>query len=109
MAASRGNIFGDVPAMLPEEQFSELLATPGVWIERIVSNGQSTPPGQWLDQEQAEWVMIVQGSARLRFDGEAEARWLRPGDYVYIPPHARHRVDWTEPDRPTVWLAIHWR
>jgi cupin 2 domain-containing protein len=33
---------------------------------------------------------------------------MRPGDYVHIPAHQRHRVEWTEPDQKTVWLALHY-
>ncbi len=109
MAVSSGNILAEVPGKLLDEQFQELLSTANVRIERIVSTGQSTPPRQWLDQDWAEWVLVVLGSAKVLFDGEAEPRLLGPGDYLHIPPHARHRVEWTDPDRPTVWLALHFR
>ncbi len=109
MAVSSGNILAEVPGKLLDEQFQELLSTANVRIERIVSTGQSTPPRQWFDQDWAEWVLVVLGSAKVLFDGEAEPRLLGPGDYLHIPPHARHRVEWTDPDRPTVWLALHFR
>jgi cupin 2 domain-containing protein len=31
---------------------------------------------------------------------------MRPGDFVKIPAHQKHRVDWTTPDELTVWLAV---
>jgi cupin 2 domain-containing protein len=61
----------------------------------------------WFDQDQAKWVLIVQGAAKVLFEGEAEPSLLGPGDYLNIRPNARHRVEWTDPGRPTVWLAIH--
>lgn len=103
-----GNLFADLPSALAEEEFRALVAAPALRIERIVSTGQATPPGEWLQEDRAEWVIVLDGAARLRFEGEAEARVLRRGDWVAIPAGARHRVDWTDPDRPTVWLAVHY-
>jgi len=90
------------------EQFSDLLKRPGLRIERIVSTGQCSPAGFWYDQPEGEWVLLIQGEARLRFADEAEARPLKTGDYIDIAPHRRHRVDWTTPEQPTIWLAIHY-
>jgi cupin 2 domain-containing protein len=103
-----GNLFGDVPAAAAGEEFIELLSRAGVRIERIVSTGHASPPGFWYDQRQGEWIVVIAGEARLRFEDEAEARALRPGDFVDIAPHRRHRVEWTHPERPTVWLAVHY-
>ena len=91
-----------------DEQFSELLKRSGLRIERIVSTGQCSPPDFWYDQPEGEWVLLIQGAARLRFADEAEARDLKAGDFVDITPHRRHRVDWTTPEQPTIWLAIHY-
>jgi cupin 2 domain-containing protein len=102
------NLYGGLP-LIPEaeERFETLLAKPGVRIERIVSTGQASPPGFWYDQEQAEWVVLLQGSAGLRFADEDQARELKPGDWLHIAPQRRHRVEWTEKDGATVWLAFH--
>jgi cupin 2 domain-containing protein len=100
------NLFDGLPTALPEEQFVALLERPGVTIERIVSTGQSSPPGFWYDQPRGEWVVVLAGEARLRFEDEPLARELKPGDYVDIAPHRRHRVEWTRPDVPTIWLAV---
>ncbi|MGO9986631.1 MAG: cupin domain-containing protein [Rhodomicrobium sp.] len=103
-----GNIFGELPPVSAAgEETAVLLTREGLRIERIVSNGQASPPGFWYDQPSDEWVIVLAGAARLRFEAEPDARPLGPGDYVFIPAHARHRVDWTDPDRPTVWLAVH--
>lgn len=105
------NLFSDIPQEAGREHFEALLeagrAATIVRLERIVSQGQATPPGQWLDGEYEEWVVLLSGGARLRFEDEQDARELRPGDFLLIAPHRRHRVEWTEPGKPTVWLALH--
>ena len=101
------NLFADSPGSAGE-QVVALLSRPGLRIEKIVSNGQSSPAGFWYDQPEAEWVVVLSGEARLRFEDEARPRKLGPGDFVDIPAHRRHRVDWTHPDQPTVWLAVHY-
>ncbi len=75
-------------------------------VERIVSQGQASPPGFWYDQDEAEWVLLLAGAARLRFADEPQDRLLGPGDHVHIAPRRRHRVEWTDPAAPTVWLAV---
>lgn len=100
------NLFESI-APVSEESFEELLKTPNLRVERIVSTGQSSPEGFWFDQDQNEWVIVLRGAARLRFEPD-EVVELRPGSYVNIPAHKRHRVDWTDPHQPTVWLAIHY-
>jgi cupin 2 domain-containing protein len=104
-----GNLFANVPSRLPDEQIVELLAAPNVSIERIVSTGHATPPGVWYDQDRPEWVLLLAGSAGLIFEGETEPLRLDPGSYVHIAAHARHRVAWTDPSVPTIWLAVHYQ
>jgi len=103
------NIFGDLPKMMIEEVSEALLDTHHFRLERIISSGQKTPPGEWYDQDTNEWVILLDGSAGLLFEGETEAYVMRPGDYVHITAHKRHRVEWTDPDQKTVWLALHYR
>ena len=104
-----GNLLANVPRQLPNEQIVELLSAPNIRIERIVSSGHATPPNAWYDQDRAEWVLLVAGSAGLIFEGETEPLLLEPGSFVHIPAHARHRVAWTDQSVPTIWLAIHYR
>ena len=105
-----GNLFAGIDEEKRDEELLTTLAErPGGRIERIVSTGQASPPGFWYDQEWGEWVVLLSGAARLRLAEEAEARQLAPGDWVDIPAHYRHRVEWTDPDQPTVWLAVHYR
>ena len=102
-----GNLYADLPEKLSEEDLSTLVEGGRCRLARIVSTGQASPPGFWYDQDEAEWVVVLRGRARLLIEGEAAARNLDAGDYVLIPAHARHRVEWTDPDQPTVWLALH--
>jgi cupin 2 domain-containing protein len=102
------NVYADIPDHGADEQVIELLSRPGLRIERIVSNGHATPAGQWYDQPHAEWVLVVRGAARLRFEDQMKALEMRAGDMVDIPAHRRHRVEWTDPAVSTVWLAVHY-
>src|SRR5689334_15669449 len=100
------NLFAGLPPRLPEEVIETLLQADGLRIERIVSQGQASPPGFWYDQDQHEWVLVLRGAARLQIENGAAVE-LRPGDYLHLPAHMRHRVEWTSPDEPTIWLAVH--
>lgn len=102
------NIFAAIPAQLPEELTEALAGSPHVKIERIISRGHRSPAGCWYDQEQNEWVLLLKGGAGLTFENAAGIMELKPGDYVNIPAHVRHRVAWTADDEDTVWLAIHY-
>ncbi|NIF17733.1 cupin domain-containing protein [Pantoea sp. Cy-639] len=105
------NLFSALPALDPqaEERFDDLLRRPGLRIERIVSSGQASPPGYWYDQDEGEWVVVLSGSAGVRLADEAQARVLQAGDHLHLPPHCRHRVEWTEAGVATVWLAVFYR
>jgi cupin 2 domain-containing protein len=98
------NLLADVPTPLPEELVQTILGGPNVRIERIISHGHSSPDGFWYDQEQNEFVLVLKGAARLRFDDEVIE--MIPGSSVDIRAHRRHRVEWTTPDEPTIWLAV---
>lgn len=108
MLASCGNLFDAAAGDRRQELVVRLLDTPHLKIERIVSAGQRSPPGFWYDQPWAEWVVVLTGSAELRFEGENEIRIMAPGDYVLIPAHLKHRVEATSQDPATIWLAIHY-
>jgi cupin 2 domain-containing protein len=98
------NLFSGIPARLPDELVETLHTAGELRIERIVSAGHTSPPGFWYDQSQHEWVVLLRGATRLQFeDGLVE---LHAGDYAHIAAHRRHRVEWTTPDEPTIWLAV---
>lgn len=99
------NLLANLPDATREEIFTDLLARPGCRIERIVSEGQTTPVDRPYVQAHDEWVLLLVGAAHVEMEG-AEAV-LRPGDHLFIPANAMHRVTFTAPDQPTVWLAVH--
>ena len=100
------NLFSQIPSTLPEEIFQDLVKTDSVRIERIISKGHSTPCGDWYDQEENEWVLVVKGEAKLLFEEEMKVVHLKDGDYINIPANQRHQVTWTSPDKETIWLAV---
>jgi len=106
-----GSIMNSMLTELPtdrgQEHFEDLLTRPGVKLERIVTYGQTTPSGEWYDQAWDEWVMLVQGEAKLLLEQEEQLLHMKPGDHVYLPAHCRHRVEWTPQDQTTIWLALH--
>lgn len=101
------NIFDNVPDVILEEIFSLLLKDKHVRIERIVSQGQRTPAGEWYDQMQNEWVIVMEGEAVIEYEN-TEQHTLKAGDYLFIPAHTRHRVAWTTATEKTIWLALYW-
>jgi cupin 2 domain-containing protein len=103
-----GNLFTDLPSTFPEELVEVLAKNQHVRIERIVSTGHASPEGFWYDQDEAEWVVVLKGKAKLLFE-DGETVEMTPGDHVLIPAHRKHRVEWTTPDEPTVWLAVFYR
>lgn len=102
------NLFTNLPTNLTEEETLPLLSSGDLRIERIVSTGQSSPPGFWYDQEEHEWVLVLRGHGIVEYD-DGEQIILNPGDYLHIPPHARHRVSQTSQEETTLWLAVFWR
>jgi len=103
------NLLRDLPDARAGEIIETLAGGGTARIERIVSLGQASPPGFWYDQDEAEFVLVLAGAARLRFADESMPRSLGPGDWVEIAAHRRHRVEWTDSATPTVWLAVFYR
>ncbi|MGL6161553.1 cupin domain-containing protein [Microbulbifer sp.] len=99
------NLFSSLPKDLSAEVFEDIVSSESVRIERIVSKGHTSPESGWYDQEESEWVIVLQGAARLSFDDGREES-LGVGDFINIPAHSRHRVSWTDPTCPTIWLAV---
>ncbi len=91
-----------------EESFYELFKNESVRIERIVSQGQCSPPGFWYDQDEHEWVAVLSGKAVLQIEGKDKPVTLGPGDTLFLPAHVKHRVEWTDPLQPTIWLGVYW-
>jgi len=105
MQDDRGNIF-DLPKTLPSQELVEtLLNNNNILIERIVSTGQVTPPGEWYDQEQNEWLIVLQGEGELSYEDNSRIK-LTVGDYLLIPAHQKHRVEYTSTEPPCIWLTV---
>jgi cupin 2 domain-containing protein len=103
-----GNLLAAEPGARGQEQHQVLRTGAHARIERIVSPpGYADAPDRWYDQDWDEWVLVVSGSAGLRLAHETAVRVLEPGDYISIAAHIRHRVEWTDPEQPTIWLAVH--
>lgn len=101
------NLLADLPALQEAEIFEPLARGGGVLIERIMSRGHRSAEDFWYEQPRAEWVMVVQGEAVLRWESGDDTR-LAAGDFVNIPAFCKHRVEWTDPEQTTVWLAVHY-
>jgi cupin 2 domain-containing protein len=99
------NLFQDIPSHLPDELFTELLNQPGIRIERIVSAGHKSDPDFWYDQDEQEWVCLIQGEAELEFQDRSKHKLLT-GDTLLIPAHQKHRVSFTSTEPQCIWLAI---
>lgn len=100
------HLFADIPDKLPDELVTGLAGNGHVRIERIVSWGQASPGEGWYDQDEDEWVLLVKGAARLLFEQGNRAVAMQAGDHIHIPAHCRHRVEWTDPEQESVWLAV---
>lgn len=107
-APTSAGIFDGLPQTLPEELIEVLVQAGQVRIERILSQGHSSPDSGWYDQSEHEWVLVLRGAGRIEFEDGNELA-LQAGDHVAIPAGCRHRVVWTDPDQITVWLAVFYR
>ena len=102
------NIINDIPSDLPEELTEKIAGCiqKGTAIERIISRGHASPPGFWYDQDKTEFVILFKGKAALLFKEQDRMVEMYPGDYIEIPAHTLHRVEWTSAEEDTVWLAF---
>lgn len=98
------NIFEQIIVDKNEEKFFEIFKNEKIKIEKIVSNGQISPENFWYEQEQNEFVLVLEGYAILEFENrEVE---LKKGDCLNIKAMEKHRVKFTSLDEPTVWFAV---
>ena len=91
-----------------EEIFENLFDDNEVRIERIISSGQRTPEGEWLCEDENEWVLLLQGNSSIKYES-GEKFDLKKGDYLFIPSNTKHRVDFTSVNPHCIWLAVHMR
>lgn len=99
------NIFESIPDEMPAEVFEDIVSSPKIRIERILSRGHTSPESGWYDQDENEWVMVIDGQATIEFD-DGTFVTLRKGDYLNIPAHSKHKVSWSDPNQITIWLAV---
>ena len=99
------SILQNIPTNLSKEVFETLLENNSIKIKRIISKGHTSPESGWYDQEQHEWVLLMEGAACISFEEGQETK-LGKGDYLNIPARVKHKVSWTDPSCKTIWLAI---
>jgi cupin 2 domain-containing protein len=104
----KGSFFQNIPEKIKEELFETIIETKNIKIEKIVSNGQSSPKNFWYDEKMNEFVLVLQGSALLQFEKNSKTIYLKKGDYLNIESHSRHRVLATEKNIETLWLAVYY-
>ncbi|MDY0234153.1 MAG: cupin domain-containing protein, partial [Sulfurimonas sp.] len=102
----KSNIFSNIPTNLDDELFEDIINKESFKLQRIISQGHTTPEDEWYDQDEDEWVMLVSGEAVLSFFDNEDVH-LKAGDYINIRAHKKHRVSWTKPDAKTIWLALY--
>ncbi len=100
------NIFRLPTVLLNTEVFEPLITASNLFIERIISTGQTTPENEWYDQAKDEWIILLQGEAELIYE-DGSCFQLQAGDYLLIPAHQKHRVTYTSQSPPCIWLAVH--
>lgn len=100
------NIFSDIHEDAREELTRLIGGNRQVRIERIISTGQITPEGSWYDQSEDEFVLLIKGEAKIQLLDPDVAITLLPGDFLTIPAHRKHRVDYTSLQEPTIWLTV---
>jgi cupin 2 domain-containing protein len=103
----KSNLYTNIDSELADECFDTLVNNNQIRIERIVSQGHTSPENGWYDQKLDEWVAVLKGSATLEFYNGSVIE-LEEGDYIKIPAHRKHRVTRTSEKPNTIWLAIHY-
>ncbi len=106
------NFFENLPDTSKDEITQILAKSNNFRMERIISEGQSSPPDFWYVQEENEWVMILEGDAEIEFadslDDSTSVKLIKmeSGDYILIPALKKHRVKSTSQAQKTIWLAV---
>ena len=108
MTITKKDLFADISDDLKDELIETILQTSNFRIERIVSHGHCSTEGFWYDQCDNELVILLKGNAVLRFESQSQLIKINPGDYLHIEKHVRHRVESTNPEQETIWLAVHY-
>lgn len=99
------NLFFIAEPAAEGEQVESLYQNGNVRIERIVSGGQVSPDGFWYEQDEDEWVLVVQGEGRIQYESGEEIV-LCPGEHLLLPAGKRHRVSYTSKNPCCIWLCV---
>ncbi|CAK2840310.1 cupin 2 domain-containing protein [Vibrio crassostreae] len=102
------NIYADIPSSLPNEMFNALISNENIRVERILSHGHSSPEEGWYNQDENEWVMVLEGQGVIEFD-DGRVVTLSKGDYINIAAREKHKVIGTVENVVTIWLAVFYR
>ncbi|MFS1444299.1 MULTISPECIES: cupin domain-containing protein [unclassified Vibrio] len=102
------NIYADIPSSLPNEMFNALISNENIRIERILSHGHSSPEEGWYNQDENEWVMVLEGQGVIEFE-DGRVVTLSKGDYINIAGREKHKVIGTVENVVTIWLAVFYR
>ncbi|CAK2003885.1 MULTISPECIES: cupin domain-containing protein [Vibrio] len=102
------NIYADIPSSLPNEMFNALISNENIRIERILSHGHSSPEEGWYNQDENEWVMVLEGQGVIEFE-DGRVVTLSKGDYINIAAREKHKVIGTVENVVTIWLAVFYR
>lgn len=108
MTNKKKNIFAGLPENMPEEIFESIIESKDFLLEKIISDGHNSPQNFWYDQEKNEFVMLMRGSAKIIYD-DGKSFSLSAGEYLIIPAHQKHRVEETDKNQKTIWLALHYK
>lgn len=96
------NIYEMPKFPINEEVITILEQNDRVRIERIISTGQQSA---WYDQEETEFLILLEGRAQLVFEDKTMIT-MEKGDTLQISPHQKHRVAYTSTDPPCIWLCV---
>ncbi len=106
---NKSNIYNNLPHNLSDELFETLISNENIKIQRIVSpKSFKSPQDKWFNQDRDEFVILLQGSAELLFKENKNTVKLKPGDHINIPRNTKHRVESTDKEIQTIWLAVHY-
>ena len=119
------NIYDKIPESITEEIIEIMYQNPHCKVERIISNGQITTENEWYDQDQEEWIILVQGEAtilieKLQEESSDKCNILNcnikeescdkvhmvKGDTLLIKSHQKHRVIYTSQNPLCIWLCV---
>ena len=95
------DIFKFAKTEIPETVETVLRGRGGFRVERIRSEAYAN--GEWYDQSEDEFVMLLSGAATLEFADDRRVG-LSAGEWLVIRRHVRHRVAAVSAE--SVWLTL---